>query len=237
MIFDNYFAQLSELVQSDELNKKSRTFAYNEARSWPRGEAQIIFNTDTAIELGNPRTDSTAFIIWTDDTGKINDEQITIIGPELNECNLNQIAFGKIIKLAGPGFTDDNSYERYQEMNMLKFKTNLDGYMLRAIPQENKEWSRVSKKALQSGFSLQLLGNELIREFRKLDYVDRVEIIFITSSKEDVQKFKPIGEKVGKITSAMNKMFENLEFDCASCNFADVCKEVDGLREMHQKTL
>lgn len=237
MIFDNYFAQLSELAGTEKLKPKSRSLVYDEKLSWPRGETQMVFNTDTAVELGSPKTDSTAFIIWTDDEAQVNDQKITIIGPELYECSENQLSFGKIIKLAGHGFNDDNAFERYQEMNLLKFKTNLEGYMLRAVPQENKEWSRVSKKALQNGFSLQILGNELIREFKKLDYVDSVEVIFITSSKEDIGAFKPIGDKVAKITSAMNKMFDDLEYDCSSCNFADVCKEVDGLREMHQKNL
>lgn len=237
MIFDNYFEQLNEIGQSDELQKKSRTYVYDNKLCWPRGEAQIIFNTDTAIELGDPRSESASFIIWTDDGSNVKHGQITLIGPELDECGLDKLSFGKIVKVQVHGFTDENAYDRYQEMNLLKFKTNLEGYMLRAVPQENKEWSRVSKKALQAGFSLQRLGNELIRELLQLEYVDGVEIVFITSSKEDVQRFKPLGEKIAKVTSAMNRMFDNLEFDCTSCTFADVCKEVDGLKEMHQKNL
>lgn len=237
MIFDNYFEQIYEIGQTDEMKKLSRVFAYDQSLSWPREETQIIFSSDTAVELGDPRSESTSFIIWTDDVSKIQDGKITLIGPELNECEQLQVSFGKIVKVYGHDFTEENAYSRFQEMNMLKFKANLEGYMLRAVPQENKEWSRVSKKSMQAGFSLQILGNELIRELKKLEYVDGVEIVFITSSKEDVLKFKPIGEKVSKVTSAMNKMFDNLEFDCASCNFADVCKEVDGLKEMHQKQL
>lgn len=237
MIFDAYFEQLNKIGQADELQKMSRTYVYDSELNWPRGEAQIVFNNDTAVELGDPRSESASFIIWTDDRAKVKQGQITLIGPELNECGLTQLSFGKIIKVLVHGFTDENAYDRYQEMNTLKFKNNLEGYMLRAVPQENKEWSRVSRKALQAGFSLQRLGNELIRDLLNLEYVDGVEIVFITSSKEHVQTFKPIGEKVVKVTSAMNKMFDNLEFDCASCTFADVCKEVDGLKEMHQKNL
>jgi len=237
MIFDVYFEQLEQIGRAEKLQENSRIYAYDKALHWPRGEAQIIFNTDTAVELGDPRSESASFIIWTDDNRRVKNGQITLIGPELNECSQDKLSFGKIVKVQVHGFTDENAYERYQEMNTQKFKTNLEGYMLRAVPQENKEWSRVSKKALRSGFSLQHLGNELIRDLLSLEYVDGVEIIFITSGREAVQMVKPIGEKAAKVTAAMNKMFENLEFDCASCNFADVCKEVDGLREMHQKNL
>ncbi len=214
----------------------SRSFSYDEKQSWPRVESQIVFNSDTAIELGHPQTESLAFLMWADSLEKINDQQITIIGPDLNEADINKMPFGKIVLISGHGFNDENAYQRYQEMDVIKFKLNLDGYMLRAIPQESKEWSRVSNRALKAGFSLKVLGNELIRELKSLEYVDAVEIIFITSSKADVQRFKPIAEKVNKVCLATNKMFDDLEYDCASCNFSDVCNEIDGLKSMHQKS-
>lgn len=166
---------------------------------------------------------------------KIQDQLITVIGPELNEVSKRQVAFGKIVLIGGHGFNEDNACERCQEMEQIRFKLNLDGYMLRAMPQENKEWSRISRQAMQSGFSLQVLGNELIREFKRLDYVDAVEMIFITAHAGDIQKLRPMGDKVARITQAMNKIFDDLAFDCVHCSFADVCNEIDGLKAMHKK--
>lgn len=233
-MFGNYLRDVIENTQ--DLKDQSRTFYFNQAQKWPRSESQMVFSSDTAIELGHPQTESAAFLMWTDDPDQINDRQITIIGPELSEAGADKMPFGKIVLLSGHGFNEENAFQRYQELDGIKFNLNLDGYMLRALPQENKEWSRISKRALQSGFSLQVLGNELIREFKSLEYIDAVEIIFITSSATDVQRFRPIAEKVKKVCQALNKMFDDLEYDCSSCSFADVCDEIDGLKSMHQKT-
>ena len=234
-MFDNYLQDTIEYLNSQELKGLARSFSYNESQNWPRVADQMVFNADTAVELGHPQTESVSFLIWTDSQGRINDQQITLIGPDLSEAGLSKMPFGKIVLVSTHGFNEDNAFQRYQEMDAIKFKLDLEGYMLRAVPQENKEWSRVSKRALQSGFSLRVLGNEMIREFKRLEYVDAVEIIFITSSAADVQKFKPIAEKVTKVCQAMNKMFDNLEYDCSSCSFSDVCDEIDGLKTMHQK--
>lgn len=234
-MFDNYLQEIFEHLNSKEIKELSRSFPFDESKSWPRVESQMIFNADTAVELGHPQTESAALLMWTDTPGKIHDQHISIIGPDLKEAGLNKMPFGKIVLISAHGINEENAYQRYQEMETIKFGLNLDGYMLRALPQENKEWSRVSRRALQSGFSLQVLGNELIREFKRLEYVDAVEIIFITSSAADVQRFKPIAEKVKKVCQAMNKMFDDLEYDCSSCSFSDVCDEIDGLKAMHQK--
>lgn len=235
MMFDKYWEQLIQLIQANRLNDMGRSFSYDELQTWPRAERQVILSPDTAIELGSPQTESASFLLWTDSKGKIQDERITIVGPELNEIDTLHAPLAKIILVKGHGFNEENAYQRYQEMDLLRFKMNLDGYMLRAVPQESKEWSRISRGALKDGFSLKLLGNELIRAYKKLEYVDTVEVVFITASKELVQQFKPLGQKIGRTIQAMNKMFDDLEFDCAHCNFADVCSELDGLKTMHQK--
>lgn len=234
-MFDRYLQEIIAQLNSQELNNLGKSYPYNEAQTWPRVASQMIFDADTAVDLGHPQMESAAFLMWTDAPEKINDKHITLIGPDLKEAGLSKLPFGKIVLISGHGFNEENAFQRYQEMEALKFALNLDGYMLRAIPQENKEWSRVSKRALQAGFSLKVLGNELIREFHGLEYVDAVEVIFITSSAADVQIFKPIAEKVKKVYQAMNKMFDNIEYDCRNCSFSDVCNEIDGLKTMHQK--
>lgn len=234
-MLDAYFEQVNELINDPAINTKRQVYSFDEHCSWPRTDRQVILTMDTAIELGHPQTESLAFLMWTETRKTIN-QQITIIGPDINEVSADKMSFGKIVLISGHGFTEENAYQRYQEMDAVRFKLNLDGYMLRAIPQEGKEWSRVSKHALKKDFSLKILGNELIRELQSLEYVDAAEIIFITSSPADVERFKPLGGKVTKVCQAMNKMFDNLEYDCSSCSFADVCDEIDGLKTMHQKT-
>lgn len=236
-MFDAYLDQLKAMLNAEDVRKKSRVYSFDVRKTWPRSERQIILNNETAIELGHPSTESLAFLLWTESVGKINDNQITIVGPDIDRINEERIPFGKIVLVKIHGFENDNAYKRFEQMDHLKFRSELDGYMLRSVPQDLKEWSRVSKKALKSGLSLRIMGNELIRDLKKLDFVDEAEIVFITSSKEDIRRFKPIAETTGKAIQAMNKMFVDLEYDCEHCGFKDVCNEIEGMKEMHEKAM
>jgi len=212
------------------------SYSFDKGLSWPRGRpGSIVLSADTAFELGHPQTESMAFLIWTDSLDRIKDGVTTVVGPELDMLAAGKAPLGKITLLGVHDFTEENAYERFLEMDLIRTRLSLEGYMLRAVPQQNREWSRISREALNKGFSLKILGNELVREYRKLPYVDAVEVIFTTSSAQDIRRFRPIGEKVSQITAAMNRIFDDLEFDCASCYFSDVCNEVEGMRAMHKR--
>lgn len=235
-IFNHHFDEMRHILASDSLMDQARISAFNPEVTWERGKpGEIILGTDTAIELGHPLTESIAFLLWSQDSDRVQDGRITLIGPELDEITLPKAPFGKVILVRVHGFNADNAYERFQEMDMIGLRLGLKGYMLRAVPQNNREWGRISQQALKQGLSLQVIGNELIREYRKLEYVDAAEAIFITSSKEDILRLKPTSEKVAQIIKAMNKIFDNLEYDCQACGFKDVCDEVGELRGMHKK--
>ncbi|MBR5290807.1 MAG: hypothetical protein IKU28_07460, partial [Erysipelotrichaceae bacterium] len=45
----------------------------------------------------------------------------------------------------------------------------------------------------------------------------------------------PIAEDVKHVSSALNTIFNGLEMNCGSCNLNEICKEVEGLRELHQQ--
>lgn len=235
-VLDPYIDDVRHLLASEAFLVQTGISFFDAGQSWPRGRSgDIIMSSDTAIELGHPQTESLAFLMWTESPDRVRDGGITLIGPDLNGLAGGKAPFGKIILIGGHGFTEDNAFERFQEMDMVRTRLSLKGHMLRAVPQQNREWSRISRDALREGLSLKVLGNELIREYRKLEYVDTVEVIFMTSSTGDIRKFRPTGEKVSRIISAMNRIFDELEFDCAACDFSDVCNEVEGLRAMHKR--
>ena len=237
-MFEQYFDDVRHILASGKFKEQAGISFFDSELAWPRGRpGDIILSLDAVIELGHPQTESLAFLMWTDSPDKVSDGGITVIGPELSELASGKAPLGKITLIGGHGFTEDNAYERFQEMDMVRTRLSLQGHMLRAVPQQNREWSRISKDALKKGFSLKMLGNELIREYRKLEYVDAVEVIYLTTSAEDIQRLRPTGEKVSQIVRAMNKIFDNLELDCAACDYSDVCDEVEGLRDMHKRAL
>lgn len=236
-IFDLTIDHVRELLGELSEANRTRVSSFEQGRTWPRGErGEIVLGEDTALELGHPRAESVAFLMWTDSLEKVRDGRITVIGPELGELDRGaQVPFGKVTLIGGHGFDEVNGYERWQKMDELRLSLNLRGHMLRAVPQQNREWSRISTEALKDGLSLEAIGNELLRTYRELDFVDAAEVVFITSSAADVRRLQPSGERARKITSAMNTIFEDLEMDCGSCELSEVCDDIEGLREMHSR--
>lgn len=234
LLLDDSIDAVTALLQRD-WKSLARPLLWDAADRWPAGDGRILLASDTAVELGPPQTESAAFFLCTGDADKIKDGQITLVGPDLAEAHSRSLPFGKVVLLAGHGFTEDNFFGRYQEINRLRFRLSLSGYMMRAVLQENKEWSRVGKDALDRGFSFRVLGGALLREMKSLDYIDRASVIFVTASPEEVRKLKPIGDRAVKIMRAMNKVFERLDCDCAACNYSDVCREVEGLKRLHER--
>ncbi|MBU2646950.1 hypothetical protein KKI24_19740 [bacterium] len=203
--------------------------------SWPSDRNRnLVLSHDTAVELGNPRDASTSFLMWVNEPEKVNNRQITIVGPDLPELSGRQVSFGKIVIVGAADFDADNSYDRYRELELLRYDIHLKGYMMRGVSQQQREWSRVSVDAVSGGFSFKHLGQALIAEFSQISYVRSVETVFITASREAVLETKAIADDVFRLISAMNKMTEELSFDCDSCDYNDVCGDVAELRSMRK---
>ena len=57
------------------------------------------------------------------------------------------------------------------------------------------------------------------------------------TSKGDVEEFGNLNHKVTRIISAMNKMMEELSFDCSSCEYLDVCGDIRQLGTLREKLI
>lgn len=209
---------------------------YDKKIDWPAGGSRnVVLKNNTAVELGNPEKASVSALLWTEKPARENDCSITVIGPDIIDSKGMSLPFGKVVVLRGRGFNEENSYERYRELEQIRFGIDLSGYMMRGASQYMKEWSRISYDALDKGFSFKTLGSVLIREYMKLEYVDSAGVIFITSSSSDVEGIQPIASSSAKIISAMNKMIEEMSYDCNACEFTDVCSEVSELRSLRKR--
>ncbi len=205
--------------------------------AWAKADRNnIILKADTGLELGGPGVESLSFLVWTNDLSLVSDNNITLVGADLPDLSQVAIPFGKVVMIAGQDFSPQNAHDRFREMDLQRFDLNLKGYMVRAVSQEMKEWSRVSSEALDSGFSFSTLGSTLIDKYKELDYVTAAEVLFISSSTDDINELRPTGEKVKNYINAMRKMIEELSYDCANCDFQDICKEIDDLK-MLKKSL
>ena len=203
--------------------------------TWPAaGQRNLVIGRDIAVELGHPGDASVAFIIWGASSGDQRDSRIYRVGPDLPASLGQRRPFAKGVMIQGNGFDADNTYARYRQLEAVRYDIDLKGYMMRAVSQVNREWSRVSHAAMENGFSLAVLGAALITAFTAIDWVDRADVLFVTSSRADVMTLQPLAERVRQVTAAMNKMSAEMNFDCDSCSYADVCGDVAGLRAMRK---
>lgn len=233
-LFDAHLSEIATFLDQRQRDGKVSTFYHREKISWPEARNRnLVLGQDTAVELGNPQDESTSFLLW-GDPGNVKNGRITIVGPDLSEVENGRISFGKIVIVGGQGFTPENSYQRYRQLDQVRYDIHLQGYMMRGVSQYGREWSRVSREARDNGFSLKILGGTLVDRFLTLDFVQAVEVIFVTAGKEDVLAMKVISEKAARIIAAMNKMAEELSFDCDTCEYSDVCSEVAELRSMRR---
>ena len=236
-LFDQYIGELRILLDAREQLPR-RDFRFDEKQKWPRLEReQLILQQDTAVELGNPRSNSFAFILFTEDLANVHDGRVMLYGKDIPEigsnANVKSASFGKIVLLGCDSFPDEEAYHYFEQMDIVRFRLKLEGYMLRGLPQRNREWSRISNKALMKGFNLQTLANELIRDYKALPFVKSTEIIFFTEELL-IKRLKPMAETCSKISMAMNTMFENIVMDCKHCDASELCDEIDGLKQLHQ---
>jgi len=232
MVFDECYEELRRYMEKYQ-GSSSRV---DKDSSWPLGKRSgIVLTEDTAIELGHPQTESAAFILLTDDKSKVNDGQVTVIGPDLDQTSEKKLAFGKVILLAVDNYDHDQLFDRYAELDQVRHNAILEGYMLRAVPQDMREWSRISRQAVKRGINFKKMAGAINDLYHAQEGVTAVETIFVTKGSAEVGALKEIGTKVGRIVAAMNKMAFEMHLDCHGCEFEDVCEEVGELRKMRDQ--
>jgi CO dehydrogenase/acetyl-CoA synthase beta subunit len=160
------------------------------------------------------------------------DGAITLIGPDIAESR-GRLPFAQILLIA----SDEIQDEDYRKVNSFQYELELRGYMIKAIPSSLTIWSRVSVESAREGFSFELLGSAIIDSYKSRFEIPRMEVLFVTSSPEDVDEFDDLRDKVTRIIGAMNKMMEELSFDCSSCEYLDVCGDVRQLGALREKLI
>ena len=197
-----------------------------------KGDSTIVFSEDTWLELGNPSTTSMALALVTDRLEIVQDGMITLIGPDIPDTR-GSLPFAQILLIASKELQDED----YRKINTYQYELELNGYMIKTIPSSLSLWSRVSKKSATMGFSFAVLGKSIIDSYKRKFNNPLVEVVFVTSTKEDVEELEELRQKVARIISAMNKMMEELSFDCSSCEYLDVCGDVRQLGALRDRLI
>lgn len=201
----------------------------------------IILRGDTFVELGNPDAGSCAFLLWTDNPSLIRDGRITLIGPDIKESQGASLPFGQVLMVGGTGLIE-GGHSALEQNQYISDK--IEGYMIKSTPE--RMWSRVSRDAAARGFCFETLGKALMAIFKsEVPKVQAVEIVFVTSSKEDVQRMEKIATQVRKISKDIVREawkargYDILEctlgWDCNSCADKTVCDDIKELITVRKK--
>jgi len=215
-----------------------RAWTADNGLSWPKGGARnIVLKEDLGLELGSPQMESVSCLLWTHDISAIKDGTITLLGPDFPESMGQNLPFGKVVLAGVEGFTQDNAYDLHKDLDFLRYSIDMEGFMMRSVSQYLREWCRISAEAIRRGFSARILGSALIGLFRERPFVKSVEVIYVTSSPADVVRLREITAPAERIIAAMNKMAQEMDFECSSCDYRDVCDEADGLKGMRERLM
>lgn len=204
-------------------------------RVGPRASTGIIFREDTFVELGNPNTASCAFVLWTDNLTLLRDGRITLVGPDIAESQGKSLPFAQVLMLGGSALQEED--QEALDRSQYVFD-QIEGYMVRSVPQ--RMWSRVSRAAVDKGFGFETLGRALTGICKtQLPQVEAMEVLFVTSCKEDLGFLESIGTQVAKISRDIRRrsLVRRLDgtYECIEGYHCDVCSDkpvCDDIRDL-----
>jgi len=195
----------------------------------PGSNPGIILRGDTFVELGNPLAGSGAFVLWTRDPSLIEDGKVTLLGPDIPESSGASLPFGQVLIVGGKDLSEKD-HENLLEAQYVA--DQIEGYMLKSAP--DRIWSRVSKQVAEKGFDFETLGKALMSLYKeRKPRIEGMEIVFVTSSKEDVEELNKIAGQVHKISQEIMKESWKIrgydidcDMDCNSCGDKPVCDDI-----------
>jgi len=151
----------------------------------PAYEGERVRGQDLYCQMGGGKTQCTELVKMAE-MNEIEDGKVTIVGPDVNEIKEGGASpLGIYVQIAGREFQTD--FEPIIERQIHHLINYMQGIM--HIGQRDIAWIRLSKAAVEKGFSLKHIGVVLHAKFHQ-DFqkiVDKVQVTLFTK-KEDVDK-------------------------------------------------
>ncbi len=226
-LYNNLINEIKDCLQNSKVLSSGKSLNVSNKNS-------VIFLSDSAFELGGNSKPCVSSLAVSSD--KVFSNSVHLLGDDLNQIETDS-PFSKFVFIQIENFENEQeTFNKIKELEALRYHLSVDGFMTRASALNMREQIRVSKKAIKSGVTFADYGQTLLREFLKFDYVKSAEIYFVTNF-DEFEKLDSVAKKINQTTSALNHIFDNVMFDCSSCNLKEICDEVDGLKELHLKTV
>jgi CO dehydrogenase/acetyl-CoA synthase beta subunit len=201
----------------------------------------IILRGDTYVELGSPDAGSCALLLWTDNPSLVSDGRITLIGPDIGESGGASLSFAQVVLVGGAELSE----QEHSALDQSQYVADrIEGYMIKSTPE--RMWSRVGRDVAEKGFDFSALGKALMVILKsEVTKVQAVEILFVTSGKDDVQRLDEIATQVRSISKNivrenwLARGYDVLEcsfgWDCSTCTDKAVCDEIRQVISVRKK--
>lgn len=249
--FDHYINCISSLINEFESEGKNckilscdaeNSHAFLQIKSEKRAGSGLVMKSETFLELGGPVLGSCNLSLYSINEQLVKDDRIRLIGPDIHECS-GESSFGQIVIIAGKKLTDGD----YLDLQKYIYTgEQIEGYMMKSTT--GNIWSRISKDAAAKGFDFKFLGTALVNIIKsKMPSVASVEIIFVTSSKKDIERLNQIKMKVSEMYQQIKeKKWKQRGIDiyqcafhgnCNSCKDKPICDEVNRISSVRKKVV
>ncbi len=192
----------------------------------------MVLASDTAAELGHPRTESAWCTLLTWEAAPSPDWRVTVVGPDapaLRAQDRRPLGVALILGFAHGFEADPIVVDRLPFLPL-----GLPGVMVRSVP--GRTWLRLA--SAQGGCpSLFAVGAAWLEGCaRRLAGLEQAEILFVTSSEQDVLALRPIGAQARLLAGEHRKLaltsggdVECVAESCGTCEDKPVC---DGLKDI-----
>ena len=184
----------------------------------PAYEGERVRGADLFVQCGGGKTQCTELVKMAE-MNDIEDGKVEVVGPDVTELKEGDtFPLAIYVQIAGREFQDD--FEPIMERQIHHLVNYIQGIM--HIGQRDISWVRISKSAMEKGFSLKDIGVVLHAKFHQ-DFqkiVDKVQVTLYTK-KADVDKltkraraeYKMRDERVDKMTDEDVDLF----YSCTLC--------------------
>lgn len=235
-LFDSLINETLSLLRQHDW----REHGYDPKKSAKEGDPnELILRRDMAYELGEGSYPATSLTAITQDETIVGEDRIFVIGKELKDITSDG-PFARITLIRTDDVYqkgDQAAYNLIKSLETQKFRVSPEGYMVRASAMNNREQVRVSKKALKKGVSFEEVGDLLIKSFHVNPRVKAVAVWFITLPEAPYRELDQLADRMAVITKTLNHALADVSMDCRACEWKPVCDSVEGMKELHQKSL
>ncbi len=184
----------------------------------PAYEGERVRGADLYFQMGGGKTQATEYVKMAN-MSEIEDGKVTVVGPDVKDIKPGGVLpLGIFVQVAGREFQED--FEPILERQCHHLINYIQGIM--HMGQRDQAWVRVSKGAVEKGFTVRDIGVVLHAKFHQ-DFgaiLDKVQVTLFTN-KEDVDKvtaeargaYKHRDERVEKMTDEDVEIY----YSCTLC--------------------